>query len=230
MSNKNISYAKVIITVALVLCAYVYVGCAAENIKDQYKELYEQVELFSDAVSIIQTDYVEEVKPQKLVYGALEGMLSSLDPNSQFMDPETYKEMEVDTMGEFGGLGIEIGIKDDILTIIAPIDGTPAEKAGLKSGDKIAKIEGEPTRNMSLSDAVKKLRGKPKTSVSLAILREGQVIRHRFPGSLIILISMMPEGWAFQIKRNCYHIRRFFLNDLFYHGNNAEYGVCRKPL
>ena len=168
------SFLKVALCVFLVLWGSIYLGCAGENIKDRDKELYREIELFSDAVTIIQSDYVEEVEPKKLVYGALEGMLSSLDGYSQFMDPESFKEMEIETKGEFGGLGIEIGVRKGVLTIIAPMDGTPADEAGLKAGDKIVKINKELTRDIKLIDAVKKLRGKPGTKVEITILREGE--------------------------------------------------------
>ncbi len=168
------SFLKVALCVFLVLWGSIYLGCAGENIKDRDKELYREIELFSDAVTIIQSDYVEEVEPKKLVYGALEGMLSSLDGYSQFMDPESFKEMEIETKGEFGGLGIEIGVRKGVLTIIAPMDGTPADEAGLKAGDKIVKINKELTRDIKLIDAVKKLRGKPRTKVEITILREGE--------------------------------------------------------
>ena len=155
-----------------------FCGEAAEDsVKDPNKDLYKQIELFSDVVTLIRADYVKEVPPKDIIYGALEGMLSSLDGYSQFMDPDSYKEMEIETKGEFGGVGMEIGIQDGILTIIAPIDGTPAAKAGLKAGDKIVKIDGEITRDITLSEAVKKLRGKPKTKVNLTVLREGKEIR-----------------------------------------------------
>ncbi|MBU0759572.1 MAG: S41 family peptidase [Candidatus Omnitrophica bacterium] len=136
--------------------------------------IYKELELFSDAVSIIRSDYVEEPQAKDLIYGALKGMLSSLDPYSQFMDPDTYNEMKIETEGEFGGIGIEITIQDDLLTIITPIDDTPAFEAGLKAGDKIVKIEGEITRDLTLIDAVKKLRGKPGTQVNITILRESE--------------------------------------------------------
>ena len=168
------SFLKVAVCVFLVLWGSIYLGCAGENIKDQDRELYREIELFSDTVTIIQSDYVEEVEPKKLVYGALEGMLSSLDGYSQFMDPESYKQMEIETKGEFSGLGMEIGIRKGVLTIIAPMDGTPAEKAGLKAGDKIVKINKELTRDIKLMDAVKKLRGKPRTKVEITVLREGE--------------------------------------------------------
>lgn len=137
-------------------------------------EMYSQIELFADAVSIIEKDYVEEVKPKDVIYGSLKGLLASLDPHSQFLEPEDYTEMKVETKGEFGGLGIEITIKDNLLTIISPIDDTPAFKAGIKAGDRIVRIEGVSTKNITLTDAVKKLRGKPGTSVNLTILREAE--------------------------------------------------------
>lgn len=147
-------------------------NCSNKEESVDRAELYNQIQLFSDSIALIQSNYVDEVEPKKLIYGALGGMLKSLDPYSQFMDPDTYNEMRVETEGEFGGLGIEISIRDNILTIIAPIDGTPAHKAGLKAGDKIVKIDDEPTRDITLIDAVKKLRGKPGTTVDLTILRE----------------------------------------------------------
>jgi carboxyl-terminal processing protease len=144
-------------------------GVAREKPGDDF---YQQIKLFTDAMTVIRSDYVEEPKTKDLIYGALKGMLASLDPHSQFMDPDTYNEIKVETEGSFGGLGIEITIKDDLLTIISPLDGTPAQKAGLKPGDKIIKIDGELTRDITLVDAVKKLRGKPGTKVALTILRE----------------------------------------------------------
>src|SRR3989338_2106458 len=136
------------------------------------EDLYGQVELFADAVSIIRSDYVDEVESKKLIYGALKGMLSSLDDFSSFMEPDEYKEIKLETKGEFGGIGIEISMKDRILTIVAPMAGTPAESAGLKPGDKIVKIDGKITKDISLSDAVKMMRGEPRTVVTLTIWRE----------------------------------------------------------
>lgn len=136
------------------------------------EDLYKQIELFSAAITLIQSNYVDEVNYKDLMYGALGGMLRSLDPYSQFLDPDTYNEMKVETSGQFGGIGIQISIKDDILTVIAPIDGTPAHKAGLKSGDKVVKINDASTRDITLVDAVKQLRGEPGTTVNLTVLRE----------------------------------------------------------
>jgi carboxyl-terminal processing protease len=117
---------------------------------------------------------VDEAKPKDLIYGALKGMLSALDPHSQFMDPDTYNELKVDTEGKFGGLGIEITIKDGLLTVVTPIEDTPAWKAGIKANDRIVKINNELTRDISITDAVKKLRGKPGEAVNITILRESE--------------------------------------------------------
>ncbi|MBI3330483.1 MAG: S41 family peptidase [Candidatus Omnitrophica bacterium] len=138
------------------------------------EEIYKELELFEHALSIVRSHYVAEPKAKDLIYGALKGMLAVLDPYSQFLDPDSYNELKVDTEGEFGGLGIEITIKDDLLTVIAPIDDTPAFKAGLMAGDRIVKIDGELTRGITLLEAVKKLRGKPGTPVALTIFREGE--------------------------------------------------------
>jgi carboxyl-terminal processing protease len=137
-------------------------------------DLYSQIELFSYTLTTIQADYVEELTAKDLIYGALKGMLSSLDPHSQFLDPDEYKELKTETQGKFGGLGIEISIRDGLLTVITPIEDTPAWKSGIKAGDRIVKIEGELTRDITLGDAVKKLRGKPGTDVNVTILREDE--------------------------------------------------------
>ena len=147
---------------------------AAPAAQEKEEDIYKQLELFSDTLSMVRSEYVDNVKSKDLIYGALKGMVQSLDKFSEFMDPETYAEMKVETEGEFGGIGIEIAIKDDILTVIAPIDDTPAYKAGIKAGDRIVKINKEITRGITLLEAVKKLRGKPGTAVAVTVLREGE--------------------------------------------------------
>jgi len=148
----------------------------AASDKSKLKEgLYEQVELFADAISVLRDDYVEEVDSKKLIYGAMKGMLSSLDDYSQFMEPDEYKEIQVETKGEFGGIGIEISMKEGILTVITPLAGTPAEAAGLKPNDKVVKIDGKVTKNLTLNEAVKLMRGKPGTQVTLTIWRDQNV-------------------------------------------------------
>ncbi|MFH1288992.1 MAG: S41 family peptidase [bacterium] len=138
------------------------------------KNIFQDLRLFSEVLSIVQGDYVEEVTSSDLIYGAIRGMLGTLDPYSQFMRPEDYKEMQIHTKGSFGGLGIVIAIKDNCLTIVSPIEGTPAFRAGLHSGDKIIKIDGELTKDITLEQAVNKMRGPKGTKVLISILREGE--------------------------------------------------------
>lgn len=142
---------------------------------------YESIELFTDVMAIIKKSYVEDVDTKKLVYGAINGMLSSLDPHSSFMPPDTYKEMKIDTKGAFGGLGIEISIKDGVLTVISPIEDTPAFKAGIKSGDMILKIDDKFTKDLNINDAVKRMRGQKGSKVILTIMREGFDKPKEFP-------------------------------------------------
>lgn len=136
-------------------------------------EGYEDLKVFTEVLSLVKKNYVEDVKTKDMIYSAIKGMLNSLDPHSGFMPPHAYKEMQVDTKGEFGGIGIQIGVKDGMLTVIAPIDDTPAFKVGIKAGDKIVKIDGESTKDMGLHDAVTKMRGQKGTSVVITIIREG---------------------------------------------------------
>lgn len=135
-------------------------------------ESYENLKIFTEVLNQIQANYVNPVDSKQLVYGAIKGMVRTLDPHTSFLTPEDYKYMQVDTEGKFEGLGIEISLKNDILTVIAPIEGTPAHRAGVKAGDKIIKVNGEPTKDMSLTDAVKKMRGPKGSSVTLTILRD----------------------------------------------------------
>ena len=137
-------------------------------------ESYEELRVFAEAMSLVQKNYVEETKTKDLVYGAIKGMLSELDPHTSFMEPASYKEMQVDTKGEFGGLGIQISIKDKKLVVIAPIEDTPAWDAGIKAGDHIFKIDKELTRDLTLTTAVEKMRGPKGTKVILTIMREGE--------------------------------------------------------
>jgi carboxyl-terminal processing protease len=134
---------------------------------------YGQLKIFAAVLDLVQRNYVEEVDPQTLIYGAIEGMLSSLDPHSSFLKPDDYKELQVETKGIFSGIGIEITLRDGILTVVSPIEGTPAYAAGLKANDRILKIGEKTTKNMSLVEAVKLLRGQKGTKVTISILREG---------------------------------------------------------
>jgi len=149
-----------------------FIGVSRVAAQNNKKDLYSQVEIFSYALSTVQSEYVDEKSPKDLIYGALRGMLSSLDPHSQFMDPDEYKDLKTETEGKFGGLGVEITLKDNLLTVISPVEDTPAWRAGIKPGDRIVKINNDVTRDMTLDDAVKKLRGDPGTKVTITILRE----------------------------------------------------------
>jgi carboxyl-terminal processing protease len=144
-------------------------GDAKVNSKE---DLYNQIELFSDAISAIRSEYVDDVDSKKAMYGALRGMLSSLDDYSQFMDPDEYRELTSEAKGEYGGIGVEITLKDGILTVITPMAGTPAEEAGIRPGDKIVRINGRTTENVTLNDSVKIMRGEPGTQITLTIWRD----------------------------------------------------------
>ena len=145
----------------------------AANLVLDGKELFVQIQLFADAITLVSADYVKEVTAKDLVYGAIKGMMETLDGYSQFMDPENFMEIQEETKGEFGGVGIEIGFREGALTVISPLDGTPADKAGILPGDRIMEIGGEITQGMTLDEVVKKLRGKPKTEVTFTVVREG---------------------------------------------------------
>jgi carboxyl-terminal processing protease len=164
---------KVVTVSALLIVLTLSLGGAVASKSNDTSATYENLKLFTEVLSIIQSQYVDEVPPKDLVYSAIKGTLRGLDPHSSFLDPEMYKEMQVETSGSFGGLGIEITLKDDILTVVAPIEGTPAYRAGIHSGDRIVKIEGLSTKDMQLTDAVKRMRGKPGTNVTISVVREG---------------------------------------------------------
>ncbi|MBI2876372.1 MAG: S41 family peptidase, partial [Candidatus Tectomicrobia bacterium] len=136
-------------------------------------EVYDELRIFSEVLSLVQKKYVEDVKSEELVRGAISGMLRTLDPHSSYMSPDIFKEMQVETEGSFGGLGIEITLKDEQLTVVSPIEGTPAYESGIKSGDRILKVNGELTKDFTLLEAVKRMRGPAGTKVTLTIMREG---------------------------------------------------------
>jgi carboxyl-terminal processing protease len=164
---------KALVIGSLLVVLTLSLGGSAASKSANGSATYEQLRLFTEVLSIVQNQYVDEVPPKELIYSAIKGTLRGLDPHSSFLDPESYREMQVETSGSFGGLGIEITLKDDVLTIVAPIEGTPAYRAGLHTGDRIVKIDGLVTKDMSLPDAVKRMRGKPGTKVTISIMREG---------------------------------------------------------
>ena len=133
---------------------------------------YKSLKLFTEVIDIVEKNYVEDVKTNKLIQEAINGMIKSLDPHSAFLTPDQYKDLQVDTSGQFGGLGIVITLQNDQLTVVSPIEDTPAFKAGIKAGDKIIKIDGQFTKGIAITDAVKKMRGPENTKVTLSIMRK----------------------------------------------------------
>jgi len=137
------------------------------------KDRYTDLQLFTKVLNLVQQYYVEEVDTKKLIYGGIKGMLRELDPHTNFLPPDIYKEFESETNGEFGGLGIEITVQKGVLTVISPIEDTPAFKAGIKAGDKIVSINGESTKGFSLVEAAQRMRGKKGSKIILGIFRDG---------------------------------------------------------
>src|SRR5262245_39933969 len=170
--KRRIIYGVVVAALSLNLFigARIYLNSAQAAEKDA---AYPSLELFTFVMEKVRADYVDGQKLtyQDLVYGALKGMLNTLDPHSEFMEPEKYKELQNDTQGAFGGLGIVISMKDNFVTVVAPMEDTPGFKAGILTGDRIIKIDGKSTEKMSLQDAVKNLRGEPGNQVTVTILR-----------------------------------------------------------
>jgi carboxyl-terminal processing protease len=134
----------------------------------------EEIRQFTEVFGAVKQNYVEPVDDKKLMQEAISGMLAGLDPHSAFLDADAFKDMQSSTQGEFGGLGIEVGAEDGIVKVIAPIDDTPAARAGVKAGDLIIKIDDKTTRGMTLPEAVKLMRGKPRTAITLTIARKGE--------------------------------------------------------
>ncbi len=148
-------------------------GQTVRDVSAVAREDYESLETFTNILAIVRKNYVEEIQTKDLVKGAIDGMLHALDPHSAFLTPDLYKELQMDTQGRFGGLGIEITIKGGILTVVSPIEDTPAFKAGIRSGDQIFKIEEEFTKDMTLMEAVKRMRGPKGSKITISIKREG---------------------------------------------------------
>jgi len=162
-----------VLLLAGIALGFFLAGRWVPNVSAVARQDYESLEAFTNILSIVKKNYVEEVDTKNLVSGAINGMLSSLDPHSAYLTPDLYKELQMDTQGRFGGLGIEITVKGGILTVVSPIEDTPAAKVGIKPGDQIFKIEDEFTKDMTLIDAVKKMRGPKGTKITISIRREG---------------------------------------------------------
>jgi carboxyl-terminal processing protease len=171
---RRIGNLKIILVIVVVFLIGVLIGSGQyQKVLALSDSTFEDLKLFSDVIHIIQKDYVEETKSKDLIYGAIKGMLETLDPHSGFMPPNVFKEMQEETKGRFEGLGIEITIKDGILTVVSPIEDTPAYKAGILAGDQILKINGESTKNFTLMESVKRMRGPRGSKITITIMREG---------------------------------------------------------
>ena len=171
---KRIGNFKIASVIFAVFLIGVLIGSGqSQKVSALSNQMYEDLKVFTDVIGLIQKDYVEETKSKDLIQGAIKGMLETLDPHSAYMPPAMFKEMQEETKGRFEGLGIEITLKDGILTVVSPIEGTPAFRAGVLAGDQIIKIDGETTKNFTLVDSVKRLRGPRGTKVTITIMREG---------------------------------------------------------
>jgi len=172
--GKGMRIAKIVMVVLVVFGLGISIGLSrSPKVSALSNNVYEELKIFTDVLGLLQKEYVEETNSKDLVYGAIKGMLETLDPHSAFMPPSVYKEMQEESRGRFEGLGIEITVKEGILTVISPIEDTPAFRAGIQSGDQILKIDGELTKNLTLMDCVKRLRGPKGTKVTITIMREG---------------------------------------------------------
>lgn len=163
---------------------------AADRLRAEISDnVYAKLDLFSDALAIVQNHYVKEVDITDLIYGAIEGMLAKLDAHSSFLPPRAFNEMQVETKGEFGGIGIEITVRDNWLTVVSPIEDTPASRAGLQAGDRIIAIEGKSTKDLALEEAVDRLRGKVGTEVEITILRPKNRKEKNDEGKLVDVVD-----------------------------------------
>ena len=168
------NFTPIIVALAVILCAgLLSFGSLNHPLDAQAETPYQELKLFTDVLSIVRQNYVEEVDMQELVYGGIKGMLSVLDPHSSFMTPDDYREMQVETKGEFGGIGIEISLRDGVLTVVTPIEDTPAFEVGMLPGDRIVLIDDLETSSLGIMDAVKLLRGKAGTKVKIGVMRSG---------------------------------------------------------
>jgi carboxyl-terminal processing protease len=170
---KQKGFLSIFLACVIVAGLLFFQGSGGE-VKADSDAVYKNIELFTEVLREIEKHYVEPEDSQKLIYGAIKGMVRSLDPHSSFMTKDEYQELMTETKGSFSGVGIEITIKDDVLTVVSPIEGTPAFKAGIKAGDRIIEIEGKSSKGMTLMDAVKNIRGPKGSEVKLKVAREGQ--------------------------------------------------------
>lgn len=173
MSIRKFNLTILIVLVVGLAAVFGWERINIQKVSAEDQAIYENLQIFSDVLDIVKENYVEEVENEELIEGAISGMLRTLDPHSSYLDPDAYKELQVETKGSFGGIGIEITIRDGVLTVVSPLEGTPAYELGIQAGDQILRVDGEPTKEMTLMEAVKKMRGPKGTKVVLTIMREG---------------------------------------------------------
>ncbi|MFH1350095.1 MAG: S41 family peptidase [Pseudomonadota bacterium] len=162
-----------IMIVALLMVGILFLNGNNRDVKADTNDIYKNIEIFADVLRKIEKNYVEPQDPQKLIYGAIKGMVQGLDPHSSFMTKEEHQDLLIETKGSFSGVGIEITMRDNVLTVVSPVEGTPAYNVGIKAGDKIIGIDDKSTRDMNIMDAVKHIRGPKGSPVKLTIRREG---------------------------------------------------------
>ncbi|MFZ2632254.1 MAG: S41 family peptidase [Desulfosalsimonadaceae bacterium] len=212
MSLKKKQVIKNVLLVMLTGTVVVSATCVYGALTKNSNETYEGLKLFSDVIAEIENSYVEPVKTKDLIEKAIQGMVSSLDPHSAFLPPEAFDDLQSETKGEFGGLGIVITMRDNQLTVISPIEGTPAYKAGILAQDIIVKIDGESTKEMMLWEAVKKLRGEPGSTVEISIYRQGatevmdlKLVRAVIPMDSVRALTLKPGYgylWVTNFREN----------------------------
>src|SRR3982074_1165385 len=173
MGKKLQQIGLVALGAALATAAILHFSAVADRQASALMLPVDDLRLFSEVFGRIKSDYVEPVEDRKLLKEAINGMLTGLDPHSAFLDKEAYRDLQVGTQGEFGGLGIEVGAEDGFVKVVTPIEDTPAFRAGVQAGDLIIKLDEVSLKGISLSDAVKRMRGKPNTEVKLTIVRKG---------------------------------------------------------
>ncbi|HPQ44182.1 MAG TPA: S41 family peptidase [Syntrophales bacterium] len=168
--NKKKGFVLIVFLALTIAISFLGRSAALATGSDTYKNL----KLFNEVLKLVEKNYVEEVDPQVVIHGAINGMIKSLDPHSTFMTAEQYRDLQVDTKGAFSGLGIVITMQDDMVTVVSPIEDKPAFLAGVKAGDKIVRIDGKSTKNFTIMDAVHGLRGEKGTKVTITVIREGE--------------------------------------------------------
>ncbi|WP_420207956.1 S41 family peptidase [Candidatus Electronema sp. JC] len=178
---------------------------AAERSSARQAELYGNLETFATILDLVQKHYVDEIAGSEIMLGAVNGMLSALDPHSSYLSPKEFKALQEETSGRFGGVGIEVAVRDGVLTVVAPIAGTPAYHQGIKSGDQLAKINGEPVSELTLNEATSLLRGKPGEKVTLTVSRDSQqldftLVRALIPQHSVTAAELAPGFHHLQIS------------------------------